>query len=132
MHEVFGCGVDVEELSRFDKYIRNNDYSLMEDIFTERELTRFDGDERVRIALSFSCKEAFFKALGVSWTNSNISWKDIELLFSGPEFDSYQVHLHGYAKELLLRNKAGVGEMSFDFNDEFVLFQVVLLQQDEG
>ena len=38
---------------------------------------------------------------------------------------------HGYAKELLLRNKAGIGEISFDFNDEFVLFQVVLLKEDE-
>ena len=104
----------------------------MEDICTERELMNVDGDKRVRFALSFSCKEAFFKALGVSWTNSIISWKDIELLFSGPGFDSYKVHLHGYAKELLLKNKAGIGEISFDFNDEFVLFQVVLLKQEEG
>lgn len=132
MGEAFSCGIDVEELSRFDRHIRNNDYSLMEDIFTERELTSVDGNKRVRFALSFSCKEAFFKALGVSWTNSNISWKDIELLFSGPDFDNYKVHLHGYAKELLLGSKAGIGEMSFDFNDEFVLFQVVLLKQDKG
>lgn len=132
MREVFGCGIDVEELSRFDKYITNNDYSLMEDICTERELTNVEGGKRVRFALSFSCKEAFFKALGSSWTNSSISWKDIELLFNGPEFDSYNVHLHGYAKELLARNKAAIGEMSFDFSEEFVLFQVVLLKQDEG
>ena len=132
MNEVFGCGIDLEELSRFDKYIRNNDYSLMEDICTERELINVDGDKRVRFALSFSCKEAFFKALGVSWTNSIISWKDIELLFSGPGLHSYKVHLHGCAEELLLRNKTGIGEISFDFNDEFVLFQVVLLKQEDG
>jgi phosphopantetheine--protein transferase-like protein len=132
MGEVFGCGIDVEELSRFDKYIRNNDYSLMEDIFTERELTSVDGDKRVRFALSFSCKEAFFKALGVSWTNSIISWKDIELLFSGPGFDNYKVHLQDHAKNILIKNKARIGEISFDFNDDFVLFQVVLLKQDEG
>ena len=132
MNEVFGCGIDLEELSRFDKYIRNNDYSLMEDICTERELMNVAGDKRARLALSFSCKEAFLKALGVSWTNSNISWKDIELLFSGPGFDSYEVHLHNHAKNILIKNKARIGEISFDFNDEFVLFQVVLLKQDEG
>jgi len=131
MCEVFGCGIDVEELSRFDKYLRNNDYSLMEDICTERELTNVDGDKRVRFALRFSCKEAFFKALGVSWTNSLISWKDVELLFSGPGLDGYQVHLYDHAETLLRENKARIGEMSFDFNDEFVLFQVVLLKQDE-
>lgn len=131
MRKIFGCGLDIEELSRFDKHTERNDYYLIKDICTQREIDNLCSDKRVRFALSFSCKEAFFKALGVSWTNSNISWKDIELLFSGPEFDSYKVHLHGYAKELLLRNKAGIGEMSFDFNDEFVLFQVVLLKQDE-
>lgn len=131
MNEVFGCGIDLEELSRFDKYIRNNDYSLMEDICTERELMNVAGDKRARLALSFSCKEAFLKALGVSWTNSNVSWKDIELLFDGSGFDSYKVHLQGYAKELLLRNGADIGEISFGFNDEFVLFQVVLLKEGE-
>ncbi len=129
MNEVFGCGIDLEELSRFDKYIRNNDYSLMEDICTERELMNVDGDKRARLALSFSCKEAFLKALGVSWTNSNVSWKDIELLFGGPGLDSYKVVLHGYAEELLLRHKAGIGEISFNVNDEFVLFEVVLLKE---
>jgi phosphopantetheine--protein transferase-like protein len=132
VHDVFGCGIDVEELSRFHKYFGNNDYSLIEDICTERELTNLCGDKKVRFALSFSCKEAFFKALGVSWTNSAISWKDVELLFSGPGLDNYKVHLHGYARELLLRNKAGIGKISFDLNHEFVRFQVVLLKQGEG
>jgi len=131
MNRVFGCGIDLEELSRFDKYIRDNDYSLMEEICTERELMNVAGDKRARLALSFSCKEAFLKALGVSWTNSNISWKDIELLFSGPGLDIYKVHLHGYAKELLLRNQASIGETFFDVNDEFAMFQVVLLKQEE-
>jgi len=43
--------------------------------------------------------------------------------------DSYKVVLHGYAEELLLKNKAIIGEISFGFNDEFVLFQVVLLKE---
>jgi phosphopantetheine--protein transferase-like protein len=132
MYEVLGCGIDVEELARFDKHIENNDYSLMEDICTKREWNNPCGDKKVRFALSFSCKEAFFKALGVSWINSIISWKDIELLFSGPGFDSYKVHLQDHAKNILIKNKARIGEISFDFNDEFVLFQVVLLKQDEG
>jgi len=131
MDKVFGCGIDIEELSRFDKHINDIDPFLMEDICTRRELNNPWGDRKVRLALSFSCKEAFFKALGVSWTNSNISWKDIELLFSGPEFDRHKVHLHDHAKNILIKNKARIGEISFDFNDEFVLFQVVLVKNDE-
>ena len=66
------------------------------------------GLKRLRFALSFSCKEAFFKALGVSWTNSNIFWKDIELLFDGPEIEDYSVELSEYAKETLVKNNAKI------------------------
>jgi len=131
MDKVFGCGIDIEELSRFGEHINTSDSLLMEDICTRRELNNPWGDKKVRLALSFSCKEAFFKALGVSWTNSIISWKDIELLFGGPGFDSHKVYLHDHAKNVLIKNKARIGEICFDFNDEFVLFQVVLLRQDE-
>ena len=131
MSQIFGCGVDIEELSRFGKHTEQNEYCLMKDVCTQREIDNLGSDERLRLALSFSCKEAFFKALGVSWTNSPISWKDIELLFSGPGLDIYKVHLHGYAKELLLRNQASIGETFFDVNDEFAMFQVVLLKQEE-
>jgi phosphopantetheine--protein transferase-like protein len=131
MNKVFGCGLDIEELSRFDKHLENGPFSLMEDICTRGELNNPCEDKKVRLALSFSCKEAFFKAFGVSWTNSTISWKDIELLFNGPRFDSYKVHLHNHAKNILIKNKACIGEISFDFNDEFVLFQVVLVKHDE-
>jgi phosphopantetheine--protein transferase-like protein len=128
MHEIFGCGIDIEELSRFDKYIVNLDVSFMENFCTKHELNNLCDDKRLRIALSFSCKEAFLKALGMSWTNSNILWTDIELLFSGSGFDNYMIYLHNYAKELLVNNNARIGETSFDYNEEFVMFQVVLLQ----
>lgn len=128
MCTVFGCGIDIEDLSRFDTYIEHNDFSFLKNYCTERELHNVYGDKRVRFALSFSCKEAFFKALGVSWTNSDITWKDIELLFTGPDLHSYTVHLHEYAKELLIKNSLKVGETSLDYNEEFVTFQVVLLK----
>ena len=102
----------------------------MEDICTERELMNISGDKRARLALSFSCKEAFLKALGVSWTNSNVSWKDIELLFEGSGFNRGKVNLLGYARDLLTRNRADIGEISYDVTDEFVLFQVVLLREE--
>ncbi len=128
MCKVLGCGIDIEELSRFDRYIDNVDVSFMENFCTARELHNVTGNERVRYALSFSCKEAFFKALGVSWTNSGISWKNIELLFSGPDFKHHKVNVYAYAKELLKKNNAVIGETSFDYNEEFVTFQVVIVK----
>ena len=132
MENVFGCGIDIEELIRFDKFLANDDYSLIEDICTKREFDNLCKDKRTRFALSFSCKEAFFKALGVSWTNSSISWRDIELLFAGPDFNDYHVQLSGHARDMLLKNNARIGEMSFDYNDEFVMFQVVLMKNSDN
>lgn len=129
MSTVFGCGVDIEELNRFDKFLSNEDDSIMRDICSTRELENLCGNKRVRFALRFSCKEAFFKALGVSWTNSNISWKDIELLFSGQGFEKYRVELGNYAKEILEKNNARIQEAYFDYNDEFVRFAVVLTKE---
>ncbi len=131
MSRVIGCGIDVEELSRFDRHTGGNDDALLSDICTEREISNICGDERVCAALRFSCKEAFFKALGRSWTNSSIGWKEIELLFIGPGLENFRVEVHGYAGELLSEKNARIGETSFDFNDEVVIFTVILLQDRE-
>ena len=131
MKEVFGCGIDIEELARFDKHIDNDECPLMEDICTRREIENTCGDMRIRFALSFACKEAFFKALGVSWTNSGVFWKDVELLFHDGDFGRYEVHLHSYAKEVLIKNNAAIGETLLDFNEEIALFQVVLVKTSE-
>src|SRR5512140_407765 len=127
MSEVFGCGIDVEELSRFDRFLGDDAPPLMEDICTRRELNSFTGDKRVRSALSFSCKEAFFKALGVSWTNSDISWKDIEFLAKGLDFSDYTVNCYNRADDILKKNSAGIGDVSFVVTDEYVFFQVILM-----
>lgn len=128
MSEILGCGIDIEELIRFNKYVQNSDFSLMRDICTKREFDNLWGEKGVRLALSFSCKEAFFKALGLGWPNSEISWKDIELLFHDRGFKRYSVELNGYAKETLVKNNGKIEETSFDYNEEFVRFQVVLMK----
>jgi|PlaIllAssembly_1097288.scaffolds.fasta_scaffold27621_4 phosphopantetheine--protein transferase-like protein len=131
MHEVFGCGIDIEELARFDRLVDNEGCPLIEDICTRREIDNTCGDWRVRFALSFACKEAFFKALGMSWTNSGVFWKDIELLFHDNDFGRHEVRLHNYAKEVLVKNNAAIGETFLDFNEEIALFQVVLVKTSE-
>ena len=129
MIEVYGCGIDIEELARFDRHIGDDDRSLMEDVCTRRELDNVPGDRRLSLALRFSCKEAFFKTYSSSWTHSGISWKDIELLFEGPGHDRYRVQLSGHAEKILNENNAVVGEILLDYTEEFVMFQVVLLQK---
>ena len=125
---VFGCGIDVEELARFDRYTGEGDDTIMRDICSQREFDNLrSGDKRARFALSFCCKEAFFKALGVSWTNSDVTWRDIELLSSGPGLRECEVRLHCAARDIFEANRLRVGEASFAYNDDYVVFQVVLL-----
>lgn len=125
---VFGCGVDIEELGRFERYVAAENDSLMRDICSPREYENLSvGERKTRCALSFCCKEAFFKALGVSWTNSCVAWRDIELISSGRGLHECEVWLHGDARRIYASNRLSVGEATFCCNDDYVLFQIVLL-----
>jgi len=131
MEEVAGCGIDIEELSRFRTRLPSPEGipGFAELVYTQEEITsNLGSNSDLKFPLCFSCKEAFFKALGVSWMNSNISWKEIELLFSDNNniFD-YKIRLSGYARELFEKMKCHNFESHLEFNDEFVVFQIVLL-----
>ena len=79
------------------------------------------------LPLSFSFKEAAFKAFGMSWTNSRISWKDIEIFFSDPDdLSQHTIRLNGFALELF--NEMGCeGIESFvECRKDFILFQFFL------
>jgi len=78
--------------------------------------------------IGFSCKEACFKALGVSWTNSRISWKDIEIFFSNEnDLQEYSICLNGYALELFNERKCSKIESYLEYTDDYVIFQIILL-----
>ena len=131
IEKVFGCGIDIEELSRFDRHTDIKDYSLIKELCSSREIQNLHRNKRVRLALSFACKEAFFKAFGMSWTNSRICWTDIELLFHDDGIENYTIELNNYANELLAINNLRIGEAILDCNDDTVMFQVVLLTKPD-
>jgi phosphopantetheine--protein transferase-like protein len=131
MKEVLGCGIDIEEPARFRKKIPTPGHStsFVRLVFTDSEIER---NLSIRPALSFplgfSCKEAFFKSFGLSWTNSRISWKDIELLFADAnDLQNYTVRLSGYAKEFYREKKCRSFESFLEYTPAYVMFQVVLL-----
>jgi phosphopantetheine--protein transferase-like protein len=131
MKEILGCGIDIEEPSRFRKKIpvSGHSTSFVRMVYTDSEIERnlkFRPD--FTFPLGFSCKEAFFKSFGISWTNSDISWKDIELLFDdADDLHRYTIRLGGYAKELYREKKCRSYESWLEYHPAFVIFQVVLL-----
>lgn len=127
---IYGCGVDIEELNRFTKHLDLKDTlpSLISDVFTEEEISQNKKSQKeLRFPLGFSCKEAMFKAFGISWTNSPISWKDIELIFQGESPENYLIKLTGHAKKLFDKFDLKQVDSFVEYNDTFVMFQIVLI-----
>jgi phosphopantetheine--protein transferase-like protein len=128
---ICGCGVDVEEVSRFTKHLElgNSPPSFISDVYTDAEiLANEKSPKELRYPLGFSCKEALFKAFGISWTNSPITWKNIELIFHGDSLDDYSIKLNGYAKEIYEELNIKRMDSCMEYNKTYVLFQVVLIR----
>jgi phosphopantetheine--protein transferase-like protein len=131
MKEVLGCGIDIEEPARFRKKIPKPGHttSFVRLVYTDSEIEHnLKSCPALSFPLGFSCKEAFFKSFGLSWTNSSLSWKDIELLFSDTnDLQQYEIRLSGYAKELFRKKKCRSFESFLEYTPDYVMFQVVLL-----
>lgn len=127
---VYGCGLDVEEICRFEKYVKSDDLSLMKHICSDREMDNINKeyiDKRIRLALTFTFKESFYKALGRVWTTSDISWKDMEIEFETYNFGVYNIGLSKIAIDALTLNNVCCGEASFDYTNEYVVFKLILV-----
>ena len=132
MDEPVSCGIDIEEINRFKKFIKFPDTvePFISSVFTSEEIKHsLSFGTLLPFALGFSCKESVFKAFGISWTNSSIKWQEVELIF--PEkgnIQKYELLLNGYAKELFKEKNFARFESSFEFNQDFVVFKFLLLK----
>jgi phosphopantetheine--protein transferase-like protein len=131
MNKVLGCGIDLEELYRFDKAMLTlkNITGFVRMVYSSDEIeNNLNIQPQYTFPLCFSCKEAFFKALGVSWTNSPIGWKEIEVLFKDKDdLRNYSIRLSGYADELYRSKNCRRIDSDIECNNKYVIFQIVLL-----
>ncbi len=127
---IVGCGIDTEEVNRFDKHLADIEKSgFVKLVFTKREIENFGRNYRTFIPVGFCCKEAVFKAIGDSWTTSPVHWQDIELLFSSGSLDNYEIKISGHTKKIFndLNNPEIVPE--FDITTDNVTFHVILINE---
>ena len=127
---MISCGIDIEEGARFDRYFTDDDIfvKLVEDVFTEREiLNNSHLAFKYPFTAGFTCKEAIFKSLGVSWLNSDIHWKNIELIFTGNTIRDYEIILSGYADNLMKEKSFTEIHSEIIELDEQLMFKVILL-----
>jgi holo-[acyl-carrier protein] synthase len=78
---VFGIGVDIVEIARFERFLKEGNDSLFQRLFTEVELGYCSAKRNAaqHYALRFGAKEAFMKALGTG-LRDGLSWKDMEVV----------------------------------------------------
>lgn len=78
---IIGTGIDITEISRFERFVRENNVALLERLFTGQE-RQYCSARRLaaqHYALRFAAKEAFLKALGTGLRNG-INWLDMEVV----------------------------------------------------
>jgi holo-[acyl-carrier protein] synthase len=87
---IYGTGIDIVDISRFDRFLERENQPLLHRLFTagEREYCAGRKNSAQHYALRFAAKEAFLKALGTG-LRGGLSWQDMEVVHDGngkPEF----------------------------------------------
>lgn len=78
---IYGIGIDIAAIDRFQRFLNEDNNALLERIFTPAEQTacRSRKDRASCLAARFAAKEAFLKAMGTG-LREGISWQDIEVV----------------------------------------------------
>lgn len=78
---IFGTGVDIVEIARFEHFLEQGNDSLFQRIFTPSEIEYCAAKKHSaqHYALRFAAKESFLKALGTG-LRDGLSWKDMEVV----------------------------------------------------
>lgn len=96
---IFGTGIDIVDISRFERFVAENNVSLFQRLFTagEQEYCAAKKRSAQHYALRFAAKEAFLKALGTG-LREGVSWRDMEVVHD--VYGKPELHLSGGAAQL--------------------------------
>ncbi len=97
---VEGLGIDIIEIDRMDRTVREWGDTFLNKVFTERELAYATSKMRPipHLAARFAAKEAVAKALTIGW-RGGFRWKDVEV--TNDETGKPSVVLYGKLKDML-------------------------------
>jgi holo-[acyl-carrier protein] synthase len=122
---IYGIGVDITAISRFQSFLDKNNSALMNRLFSENELntcgTRKDAASC--LAARFAAKEAFMKALGTG-LRDGLSWQDIEV--RNDELGKPELLLSGRAQELFTARQLQSALLSLSHDGGQAIAMVVL------
>lgn len=79
---ILAHGVDLVEVARIDRLLKDHDGRFIERVFTQGERDYADANLARRgeiLAARFAAKEAVLKAIGTGWSGG-IAWTDVEVV----------------------------------------------------
>jgi len=122
---IFGAGIDIVDISRFEKFVRENNEPLFNRVFTPHEKAYCVAKKRSaqHYALRFAAKEAFLKALGTGLRNG-ISWRDMEVV--NDPLGKPELRLGGRAGDIFRQNHLTQIFLSLSHDGNFAVASVIL------
>jgi holo-[acyl-carrier protein] synthase len=122
---IFGTGIDIVDISRFERFIRENNEPLFQRLFTpgEREYCATRKRSAQHFALRFAAKEAFLKAMGTGLRHG-LSWREMEVL--NDPLGKPELKLSGKAEELFLQNGLTRSLLSLSHDGNLAVASVIL------
>lgn len=125
---ITGIGTDIVAIDRFQRFIDENNSTLLQRVFTEHELTACLSrkNSAACLAARFAAKEAFLKALGTG-LRDGIAWQDMEMRNNG--LGKPELHLAGKARELFLTRQLTSVHLSVSHDNGSAVAFVVLEAQ---
>jgi holo-[acyl-carrier protein] synthase len=96
---IFGTGVDIVEIARFERFQKQGNDGLFQRLFTSVEIEYCSGKKQSaqHYALRFAAKESFLKALGTG-LRDGLSWQDVEVV--NDQLGKPELRLYGRALEM--------------------------------
>ncbi len=97
---IIGTGIDIVEISRFERFVKEDNLPLFRRLFTAGEIEYCAARKRSaqHFALRFAAKEAFLKALGTG-LREGLSWQEMEVVHD--HYGKPELKLSGEAERLL-------------------------------
>jgi holo-[acyl-carrier protein] synthase len=122
---IFGTGIDIVDISRFERFVRENNEALLNRLFTphEREYCAARKRSAQHYALRFAAKEAFLKALGTG-LRDGLSWRDMEVV--NDPAGKPELALSGRAAELFLLNGLTRSFLSLSHDGNCAVASIIL------
>ncbi len=98
---ILGCGIDVVDVGRVDRLLRERGERLLGRVLTERERRALGRSRRPALPLArrIAAKEAAMKALGTGWAGG-VGFRQVEALADAEHPSRLRLALHGRAEDL--------------------------------